>query len=131
MENFLFFRFLRPRLIWYLYHVKHEEFLYSYEFFVGLPDNDHYDLTGHAFEARIYAENVPKGFLPATGVLHHYRPVPVSPTGANCNKIIMSLMYAEYEFLFRCWWLVFSLTFCWFSFKILMGQSFLMKLLFN
>ncbi|XP_051142279.1 methylcrotonoyl-CoA carboxylase subunit alpha, mitochondrial isoform X2 [Andrographis paniculata] len=36
-------------------------------------------LSGHAFEARIYAENVPKGFLPATGMLHHYRPVPVSP----------------------------------------------------
>ncbi|KAK1311153.1 hypothetical protein QJS10_CPA08g00318 [Acorus calamus] len=35
-------------------------------------------LTGHAFEARIYAENVPRGFLPATGVLHHYRPVPLS-----------------------------------------------------
>ncbi|XP_031252942.1 methylcrotonoyl-CoA carboxylase subunit alpha, mitochondrial isoform X4 [Pistacia vera] len=35
-------------------------------------------LLGHAFEARIYAENVPKGFLPATGVLHHYHPVPVS-----------------------------------------------------
>ncbi|THU74102.1 hypothetical protein C4D60_Mb04t29810 [Musa balbisiana] len=37
-------------------------------------------LNGHSFEARIYAENVPKGFLPATGMLHHYRPVPVSPT---------------------------------------------------
>ncbi|XAR61176.1 Methylcrotonoyl-CoA carboxylase [Bertholletia excelsa] len=37
-------------------------------------------LSGHAFEARVYAENVPKGFLPATGVLHHYRSVPVSPT---------------------------------------------------
>lgn len=37
-------------------------------------------LLGHAFEARIYAENVPKGFLPATGVLHHYRPVPESST---------------------------------------------------
>ncbi|XP_034227244.1 methylcrotonoyl-CoA carboxylase subunit alpha, mitochondrial isoform X2 [Prunus dulcis] len=36
-------------------------------------------LSGHAFEARIYAENVPKGFLPATGVLHHYHHVPVSP----------------------------------------------------
>ncbi|KAL0459502.1 UNVERIFIED_CONTAM: Methylcrotonoyl-CoA carboxylase subunit alpha, mitochondrial [Sesamum latifolium] len=35
-------------------------------------------LSGHAFEARIYAENVPKGFLPATGILHHYRPVQVS-----------------------------------------------------
>lgn len=38
-------------------------------------------ILGHSFEARIYAENVPKGFLPATGTLHHYRPVPVSPTG--------------------------------------------------
>lgn len=37
-------------------------------------------MAGHAFEARIYAENVPKGFLPATGVLHHYR-VPVSSVG--------------------------------------------------
>ncbi|XP_052169885.1 methylcrotonoyl-CoA carboxylase subunit alpha, mitochondrial isoform X2 [Diospyros lotus] len=37
-------------------------------------------LSGHAFEARIYAENVPKGFLPATGVLHHYHPVPMSST---------------------------------------------------
>ncbi|KAJ8899386.1 hypothetical protein K2173_018360 [Erythroxylum novogranatense] len=35
-------------------------------------------LSGHAFEARIYAENVPRGFLPATGVLHHYHPVTVS-----------------------------------------------------
>lgn len=46
-------------------------------------------LSGHAFEARIYAENVPKGFLPATGVLHHYRPVPESETGcwfANKHK---------------------------------------------
>lgn len=37
--------------------------------------------TGHAFEARIYAENVPKGFLPAAGILYHYQPVSVSPTG--------------------------------------------------
>ncbi|KAJ7527520.1 hypothetical protein O6H91_16G059100 [Diphasiastrum complanatum] len=35
-------------------------------------------LSGHAFEARIYAENVPRGFLPAAGVLHHYRPPSVS-----------------------------------------------------
>ncbi|XP_020520154.1 methylcrotonoyl-CoA carboxylase subunit alpha, mitochondrial isoform X1 [Amborella trichopoda] len=37
-------------------------------------------LNGHAFEARIYAENVPKGFLPAAGFLHHYNPFPCSPT---------------------------------------------------
>lgn len=41
----------------------------------------HCVMTGHAFEARIYAENVPKGFLPAAGVLHHYHPVTVSTTG--------------------------------------------------
>ncbi|MBK1637062.1 acetyl-CoA carboxylase biotin carboxylase subunit [Rhodovulum adriaticum] len=28
-------------------------------------------LTGHAFEARLYAEDVPAGFLPATGTLAH------------------------------------------------------------
>ena len=32
---------------------------------------DEIELCGHAFEARIYAEDVPKGFLPATGTLHH------------------------------------------------------------
>ncbi|MEL7282714.1 MAG: biotin carboxylase N-terminal domain-containing protein, partial [Pseudomonadota bacterium] len=30
-------------------------------------------ITGHAFEARLYAEDVPKGFLPATGQLTHLR----------------------------------------------------------
>ena len=28
-------------------------------------------ITGHAFEARLYAEDVPAGFLPATGTLSH------------------------------------------------------------
>ncbi|TDE40205.1 acetyl-CoA carboxylase biotin carboxylase subunit [Antarcticimicrobium sediminis] len=32
---------------------------------------DEITLTGHAFEARLYAEDVPKGFLPATGKLTH------------------------------------------------------------
>ncbi|TCL09863.1 3-methylcrotonyl-CoA carboxylase alpha subunit [Shimia isoporae] len=32
---------------------------------------DELTITGHAFEARIYAEDVPKGFLPATGTLSH------------------------------------------------------------
>ncbi|NSX55879.1 acetyl/propionyl/methylcrotonyl-CoA carboxylase subunit alpha [Parasulfitobacter algicola] len=32
---------------------------------------DDLTLTGHAFEARLYAEDVPKGFLPATGTLEH------------------------------------------------------------
>ncbi|WP_296745524.1 acetyl/propionyl/methylcrotonyl-CoA carboxylase subunit alpha [Mesorhizobium sp.] len=30
-------------------------------------------LSGHAFEARIYAEDAAKGFLPATGTLHHLK----------------------------------------------------------
>ncbi|MDU8929023.1 acetyl/propionyl/methylcrotonyl-CoA carboxylase subunit alpha [Alisedimentitalea sp. MJ-SS2] len=38
----------------------------------GLPmQQDELSITGHAFEARIYAEDVPKGFLPATGTLSH------------------------------------------------------------
>jgi 3-methylcrotonyl-CoA carboxylase alpha subunit len=32
---------------------------------------DEVGLSGHAFEARIYAEDPTKGFLPATGTLHH------------------------------------------------------------
>ncbi|TGQ66784.1 acetyl/propionyl/methylcrotonyl-CoA carboxylase subunit alpha [Mesorhizobium sp. M00.F.Ca.ET.186.01.1.1] len=30
-------------------------------------------LDGHAFEARLYAEDAAKGFLPATGTLHHLK----------------------------------------------------------
>ena len=32
---------------------------------------DELSIDGHAFEARLYAEDVPKGFLPATGTLTH------------------------------------------------------------
>ncbi len=32
---------------------------------------DELTLTGHSFESRLYAEDVPKGFLPATGTLAH------------------------------------------------------------
>lgn len=41
---------------------------------------DQIKLSGHSFEARIYAENVPKGFLPAAGLLHHYHPPAISST---------------------------------------------------
>ena len=38
----------------------------------GLPKmQDQLTINGHAFEARLYAEDVPKGFLPATGRLDH------------------------------------------------------------
>ncbi|MCX8951847.1 acetyl/propionyl/methylcrotonyl-CoA carboxylase subunit alpha [Ruegeria sp. NA] len=40
---------------------------------------DDLSISGHAFEARLYAEDVPKGFLPATGTLTHL----VFP--ANCR----------------------------------------------
>ncbi len=32
---------------------------------------DELEINGHAFEARLYAEDVPKGFLPATGTLEY------------------------------------------------------------
>ena len=34
---------------------------------------DQITLSGHAFEARLYAEDASKGFLPAIGTLHHLR----------------------------------------------------------
>ncbi len=40
----------------------------------GLPfAQEELTITGHAFEARLYAEDVPRGFLPATGRLSHLR----------------------------------------------------------
>lgn len=39
-------------------------------------------LSGHAFEARIYAEDAAKGFLPATGTLHHLAFPDSGPEGA-------------------------------------------------
>ncbi|MER9492940.1 acetyl/propionyl/methylcrotonyl-CoA carboxylase subunit alpha [Mesorhizobium sp. M0006] len=40
-------------------------------------------LSGHAFEARIYAEDAAKGFLPATGRLHHLAFPDNAPEGAS------------------------------------------------
>ena len=48
-------------------------------------------MTGHAFEARIYVENVPKGLLPATGIIHHYHPVPISATGITWSHNLLLL----------------------------------------
>jgi acetyl/propionyl-CoA carboxylase alpha subunit len=42
------------------------------------PEVDMAQLRGHAIEARLYAEDVAAGFLPATGVLHGFS-VPESP----------------------------------------------------
>ncbi|RWL80360.1 MAG: acetyl/propionyl/methylcrotonyl-CoA carboxylase subunit alpha [Mesorhizobium sp.] len=39
-------------------------------------------LSGHAFEARLYAEDAAKGFLPATGTLHHLKFPDAAPEGA-------------------------------------------------
>ncbi len=39
-------------------------------------------LSGHAFEARLYAEDAGRGFLPATGTLHHLRFPQTAPAGA-------------------------------------------------
>ncbi|BCG89362.1 3-methylcrotonyl-CoA carboxylase subunit alpha [Mesorhizobium sp. 113-3-9] len=40
-------------------------------------------LAGHAFEARIYAEDAAKGFLPATGTLHHLKFPVTAPDAAT------------------------------------------------
>ena len=42
---------------------------------------DDLSISGHAFEARLYAEDVPKGFLPATGTLTHL----AFPEGARAD----------------------------------------------
>jgi propionyl-CoA carboxylase alpha chain len=42
------------------------------------PEVDRAQVRGHAIEARLYAENVAAGFLPATGVLHGFS-VPEPP----------------------------------------------------
>ncbi len=48
----------------------------------GLPARqEDLSIRGHAFEARLYAEDVPKGFLPATGVLSHLE----FPAGARAD----------------------------------------------
>ena len=48
----------------------------------GLPAaQDELKINGHAFEARLYAEDVPKGFLPATGTLSHLQ----FPAGARAD----------------------------------------------
>ena len=53
----------------------------------GLPaKQEDLTITGHAFEARLYAEDVPKGFLPATGTLTHLR----FPDGARADSGVRS-----------------------------------------
>jgi 3-methylcrotonyl-CoA carboxylase alpha subunit len=44
---------------------------------------DEISLNGHAFEARLYAEDATKGFLPATGTLHHLKFPDVPPQDAS------------------------------------------------
>ncbi len=49
----------------------------------GLPaQQEDLAINGHAFEVRLYAEDVPKGFLPATGTLTHLR----FPDGARADS---------------------------------------------
>lgn len=47
-------------------------------------------ITGHAFEARLYAEDVPAGFLPATGRLAHlaFPPGVRADTGVRSGDVI-------------------------------------------
>jgi 3-methylcrotonyl-CoA carboxylase alpha subunit len=49
----------------------------------GLPKRqDELSINGHAFESRLYAEDVPKGFLPATGTLAQL----AFPAGARADS---------------------------------------------
>lgn len=49
----------------------------------GLPcAQEDLSINGHAFESRLYAEDVPKGFLPATGTLEHLQ----FPIGARSDS---------------------------------------------
>lgn len=54
-----------------------------------LPIKDQADIpcVGHSFEARIYAENPARNFLPATGVLWHHRPPTTINTGLSDDGI--------------------------------------------
>jgi 3-methylcrotonyl-CoA carboxylase alpha subunit len=53
----------------------------------ALPKSqDQLTITGHSFEARLYAEDVPKGFLPATGTLTHLH----FPDGARADSGVRS-----------------------------------------
>jgi 3-methylcrotonyl-CoA carboxylase alpha subunit len=47
---------------------------------------DQLAITGHAFEARLYAEDVPAGFLPATGTLDHL----AFPAGARIDSGVVA-----------------------------------------
>jgi 3-methylcrotonyl-CoA carboxylase alpha subunit len=47
---------------------------------------DQLSIDGHSFEARLYAEDVPKGFLPATGTLAHLQ----FPDGARADSGVRS-----------------------------------------
>ena len=50
----------------------------------NLPmQQDDLSINGHAFEARLYAEDVPKGFLPATGTLTHLQ----FPDGCRADRV--------------------------------------------
>jgi len=50
----------------------------------GLPARqEDLSITGHAFEARLYAEDVPAGFLPATGTLSHLQFTPQTRADAG------------------------------------------------
>lgn len=51
-----------------------------------IPDSSDIPCRGHAFEARIYAENPSRNFLPATGkVWHHAPPAPLN-TGMSAEN---------------------------------------------
>jgi len=52
-----------------------------------IVDQSQIPCIGHAFEARIYAENPAKDFLPATGQVWHHRPPTVANKGGGTVRV--------------------------------------------
>jgi 3-methylcrotonyl-CoA carboxylase alpha subunit len=52
-----------------------------------IPNQADIPCHGHAFEARVYAENPARNFLPATGMVWHHQPPAISNTGTNAEGV--------------------------------------------
>jgi acetyl/propionyl-CoA carboxylase alpha subunit len=54
-------------------------------------------IDGHAIEVRLYAEDVPAGFLPATGTLHHFRIGPLPGIRVDTGVADGSVVSTHYD----------------------------------
>ncbi|WP_020658313.1 acetyl/propionyl/methylcrotonyl-CoA carboxylase subunit alpha [Amycolatopsis benzoatilytica] len=54
-------------------------------------------ITGHAIEVRLYAEDVPAGFLPATGTMHRFRVPPSRGVRVDSGVVDGSVVGPHYD----------------------------------